>query len=64
MNARRVLSPFLPFTPSSLNPGDSIDPKIFAIGGAFDGSSEAFNLNTGKWQYIMGYEKLLKDNDL
>jgi hypothetical protein len=44
--------------------GEVFDSKVFAIGGAFDGSCEAFNLNTGKWHPINGYEKLLKDNDL
>lgn len=29
-----------------------IEAKIYAIGGAFDGSCEAFNLNTGRWQKI------------
>lgn len=65
MSTRRVLDSCLPFTPSeNARQGESIDSKVYAIGGAFDGSCEAFNLNTGKWQSISGYEKLLKDNDL
>jgi hypothetical protein len=44
--------------------GETVDSKIYAIGGAFDGSCEAFNLNTGKWSVLMSYEKQLKDNDL
>jgi hypothetical protein len=39
----------LPYTPAINLMGDVIDAKIFAIGGSFDGSCEAFNLNTGKW---------------
>lgn len=64
MSSRRVLSPNLPFTAASQQLDEAIDPKIYAIGGAFDGSCESFNLNTGKWNTIMGYENLLKDNDL
>lgn len=60
MNARRVLDSSLPFTPQE----GTVDSKVYAIGGAFDGSCEAFNLNSGRWQPINGYEKLLKDNDL
>ena len=44
--------------------GEVMDARIFAIGGSFDGSCESFNLNTGRWQPLMGFEKLLKDNDL
>ncbi len=67
MSTRRVLDSSLPFTPmeNSRNGGEGIvDSKVYAIGGAFDGSCEAFNLNSGRWQSISGYEKLLKDNDL
>lgn len=64
MNVRRVLSNQLPYTPAITLMGDVIDAKIYAIGGAFDGSCEAFNLNTGKWSGLSGYDKQLKDNDL
>lgn len=64
MNCRRVLDSALPYTPQTSQIGEIIDSKIYAIGGAFDGSCEAFNLNSGKWQPLQGYDKLLKDNDL
>ncbi|CDW81240.1 kelch motif family protein [Stylonychia lemnae] len=65
MFSRRVLDSSIPFTPQEADKsGEIIEAKVFAIGGAFDGSCEAFNLNSGKWQQLNGYEKLLKDNDL
>eukprot|EP00347_Sterkiella_histriomuscorum_P008359 403345403 len=65
MFSRRVLDSCLPYTPQeSYNQGDINDARVYAIGGAFDGSCECFNLNSGKWQQLNGYEKLLKDNDL
>ena len=50
MNARRVLDSTLPFTPQQNMLGEVVDSKIYAIGGTFDGSCEAFSLNSGKWQ--------------
>mmetsp|Transcript_40334 Transcript_40334/g.38804 ORF Transcript_40334/g.38804 Transcript_40334/m.38804 type:complete len:179 (-) Transcript_40334:37-573(-) len=66
MSIRRVLSSTIPFTPQAkiLDNEYVIDAKIYAIGGAFDGSCECFNLNTGKWEHIMGFDKQLKDHDL
>jgi len=64
MNQRRVLGNCLPFTPLVANGDDVEDPKVYAIGGSFDGSCEAFNLNTGKWNLVSGFERILRDNDL
>lgn len=49
MNNRRVLDSTLPFTPQANILGEIVDSKIYAIGGSFDGSCEAFNLNNGRW---------------
>jgi hypothetical protein len=49
MTTRRVLDSALSLTPWVNLSGEVIDAKTYAIGGAFDGSCEAFNLNSGKW---------------
>jgi hypothetical protein len=49
MGTRRVLDGTLPYTPQNNLMGEVIDAKVYAIGGSFDGSCEAFNLNTGRW---------------
>lgn len=65
MGSRRVLSHTLAFTPQlNSNTEGVVDSKVYAVGGAFDGSCEAFNMNSGRWLQLNGYDKLLKDNDI
>lgn len=58
MSQRRVMSNHLPYIVGQN------DAKVYCIGGSFDSTCEAFNLQNGKWEPVAGFEKLIRDNDL